>query len=355
MFVVIGVITLLMAELVLRIYNPIYVPIRADLIQLPVNRTFKQVNLNNKDVDRELVNSYNGIGLRGPEFPANPEQFTKIFTVGGSTTACVTLTDGKTWPDLTLKQLRAQLGSHIWLNNAGMDGHSTFGHRILLESHLAKYRPDYFIYLIGINDMGRDDLNEYDSELILQRQSLKNQIIAASEFLSTVQTLYRGYRAYDMGLNHAVDHDLKAIQKIQMKPEVVSGYLREHRERHVPAYASRLRDLVKRTISIGAVPVLVTQPAMLGRGVDPVSGISIDNLEYDIPGLSSGVVWDALEMYNEVTRGIAAEFRVPLVDAARLMPKDSSLYFDWVHYSNLGAEKMADIVAGELRRVIVAR
>ena len=345
---IVGLITVLMGELALRIYNPIYVPIRADQIQLPINRTFKQVNLNNKDVDRERVNSYNSIGLRGPEFPLNANEYTKIFTVGGSTTACVTLTDGKTWPDLVLKQLHQRLGGNIWLNNAGMDGHSTFGHRILLASHLAKYRPNYMV-------SRRDDLNGYDSGLMLQGQSLRNRVIATSELLSTAQTLYRGYRAHDMGLNHAVDHDLKTIQKIQMTAEDTSIYLREHRERHAPAYERRLRDLVERTISYGAVPVLVTQPAMFGRGVDPASGIVFDDLTYDIPGLSSSVVWDALEMYNDVTRGIAAEFRVPIVDAAKEMPKDSSLYFDWIHYSNKGAVKMADIVSGELSRIIATR
>jgi lysophospholipase L1-like esterase len=353
--VLVAAISLALFEVALRVYNPIYLPLRADGIVLPVNRTFVQTNLNNKDVDRKLVNSYNEIGMRGPSYPDQPEKFTKIFTVGGSTTACVTLTDGKTWPDLVLKRLRAQFGANVWLNNAGIDGHSTFGHRILLESHLAKYRPDYVVYLIGINDMGRDDLNEYDAGMTLEGQSLRNRVIAASEFLSTVQALYRAYRAFDMGLNHAVDHDLRKIQSVSLQPTQIEGYLRDQRERYLPAYANRVRALVERTLAVGAVPVLVTQPGMVGRGVDPVSGVTIDNLEYDIPGLSAAVVWDALELYNDVTRSVAAQYRVPLIDAAREMPKDSSLYFDWIHYSNAGAARMSEIVSRELAAVLDAR
>ena len=353
---VICAITLLLCELALRVYNPIYVPIRADGIQLPVNRTFVQTNLNNKDVDREFVTTYNEIGLRGPGFPEKPERYTKIFTVGGSTTACVTLTDGKTWPDLVLKQLQQRFGRDVWLNNAGMDGHSTFGHRILLDSHLAKYQPDFIVYLIGINDMGREDLNDYDSRVTVSGQTFRNRLIAASELLSTAQTLYRGYRAFDLGLNHAVDHDLRQIGSTYVEPEAVDQYLREHRERHVPGYAKRVRALVERTIALGAVPVLVTQPAMMGRGVDPVTGVAIDNLEYDNNrDLSVGVVWDALEIYNDAVRNIAAEYHVPLIDAAREMPKDSGLYFDWIHYSNAGAVRMAEIVSRNLITAIEAR
>lgn len=352
--VVVGVTTFLLGELALRVYNPIYVPVRADQIQLPVNRVFTQTNLNNKDVDRELVNSYNGLGLRGPEYPADPEKHIKIFTVGGSTTACVTLTDGRTWPDQVLKQLRERFGPGIWLNNAGIDGHSTFGHQILLDTHLARYRPDYIIYLVGINDMGREDLNEYDSGLTLNDLSLRNRIVASSELLSTAQALYRSYRAFDMGLNHAVDHDLKHIKAASMAPDAVVAHLREHKDRHAQGFERRMRSLIERTIAIQAVPILVTQPAMMGRGTDPTSGVAIDNLAYE-DGLPSSVVWDALEIYNDVTRRLAAEYRVPLIDAAREMPKDSALYFDWIHYSNPGAERMADIVSRGVAPVLSAR
>ena len=40
----------------------------------------------------------------------------------------------------------------VWLNNAGLDGHSTFGHEILLRSHIIKLKPDMIIFLTGIND-----------------------------------------------------------------------------------------------------------------------------------------------------------------------------------------------------------
>ena len=85
-FLIIAAVTFVLLEIGLRIYNPIYVPLRADQIELPVNRVFKMVNVNNKKVDRELVNTYNAIGLRGPNYPDKPDEYVKIITVGGVVT-----------------------------------------------------------------------------------------------------------------------------------------------------------------------------------------------------------------------------------------------------------------------------
>ena len=91
-------ITALLLELVLRIYNPIYVPLRANQIVLPVNSTFIRKIPNKKKLDQDIVNRYNGLGLRGPDYPTDPEKHIKIITVGGSTTACQGLSDSQTWP-----------------------------------------------------------------------------------------------------------------------------------------------------------------------------------------------------------------------------------------------------------------
>ena len=44
-------------------------------------------------------------------------------------------------------------GAEVWVGNAGLDGHSTWGHRILMEEVISKIRPDALILLVGINDL----------------------------------------------------------------------------------------------------------------------------------------------------------------------------------------------------------
>jgi lysophospholipase L1-like esterase len=300
-------------------------------------------NPNPGKVDATLVNTYNGIGLRGPEYPEQPERFVKVFTVGGSTTACVTLTDGKTWPDHLFRRLQAARPD-VWLNNAGMNGHSTHGHRILLEQHLRKLSPDYLVFLVGVNDVGRSDLNDFDRAMAGQTVSLRNRIVAASELLSTIQVLYRSSRALDLGVNFDFTIDFAKLPRQPMEPGARERELERHQREFLPAYRERIDDLVLRSREIGAEPVLLTQPALLGDAVDPTTGVELGPLRFS-DSSSSSVQWAVLELYNDVLRDVARARGVALVDLAREMPKDSAYYTDWIHFSNAGAEKVGEIVA----------
>jgi hypothetical protein len=51
------------------------------------------------------------------------------------------------------------------------------------------------------------------------------------------------------------------------------------------------------------------------------------------------------ELYNDVTRQTARARGIVLVDAARELPKDSRLFYDFMHFTNEGAAKLGDLVA----------
>jgi hypothetical protein len=48
-------------------------------------------------------------------------------------------------------------------------------------------------------------------------------------------------------------------------------------------------------------------------------------------------------MYNEVTRTVGAQQGVLVVDVARALPKSSRLFYDFVHFTNAGAEGVARV------------
>lgn len=52
-----------------------------------------------------------------------------IISVGGSTTECFYISDDKTWTHILGMKLKSVF-TRVWINNAGLDGHSTFGHII---------------------------------------------------------------------------------------------------------------------------------------------------------------------------------------------------------------------------------
>ena len=171
-FYLVAVIVLLL-EMVLRIYHPFPNRIKNGRIYLTANRTFYQSNLSVKipGLDSEIKTHFNSLGFRGPEKLSDYDSSISIIAIGGSTTFCLYLTEGKTWPDLLAKTLGSEFDK-VWLNNAGINGHSTFGHQILLEDHIIPLKPKLVIFMIGINDLGRDRLK--DENAMLKDSSSKN-------------------------------------------------------------------------------------------------------------------------------------------------------------------------------------
>ena len=71
--------------------------------------------------------------------PKDPS-FVKAIVVGGSTTECFFVTENKAWPQVFQQETRRN-NPKFWVNNAGLNGHSTFGHLILLKDIIVKQKP----------------------------------------------------------------------------------------------------------------------------------------------------------------------------------------------------------------------
>jgi lysophospholipase L1-like esterase len=345
------ILALLVLEIGLRLYNPIHVPLRANDIVLPAHSRFQFKNDSNLEkVDAVVSNTYNSLGFRGAEPPKDFADHVTVLTIGGSTTACDGLTDGKTWPDLVAAKLSGVVPK-LWLNNAGLDGHSTFGHLVLLKQVVAKLKPDYVLYLIGVNDVGRADLNHWDQGLATDDASLSSAIIKHSELLSTIQVFARTFRAIDLGVFQRKDVELSKLRHVPIDEPAIAAKLAEHDTKYLPGYRARVQRLVAETRKAGIEPVLVTQPALYGDVVDPTTGVAIGDLDFVEQG-NAAQQWRILEAYNDVLRAVAAEQRVIVIELARELPKDSQYFTDWIHYSRAGAERVAAIVAEGLRPVL---
>src|SRR4051812_45338107 len=138
----------LLLELALRIYNPFNFRIKGDKILLQANKEFIIHNNTIPVIDSSIVHRKNNLGMRGPDKPDSFQKYLSIITVGGSTTECGYITEGKTWSDLLAKKLMKNY-SLLWLNNAGLAGHSTFGHSILVHDYLIKLKPKVILFLVG--------------------------------------------------------------------------------------------------------------------------------------------------------------------------------------------------------------
>jgi lysophospholipase L1-like esterase len=351
------ILSVVLLEVLLRLYNPFDQRIRLGLLRLPTNVHYTIPMPAAYGLDEVVVHTRNNIGFRGPDLPPSRDWSLRILTVGGSTTECFLLSDDKTWPALLDRDLQRHFAP-LWLNNAGLDGHSTFGHMLLIRNLDERIQPDLVLFLVGVNDVGRADANSYDltgtpglhfgsvSDFI---KSLGNY----SEVMSLVLNIRRALMAWHLQIRHdphaLSDRDLSAAR---LAPDQSARILADQAG-PAAAYAVRLAKLVSLTRERRIAPVLVTQPALFGDAVDPTTHLDLSHFAFQ--GMDGVTAWDVLELYNEVTRRVAAEAGVPVIDLAREMPKDSIYFYDGLHFTNAGARAVSEIISRSLCPIVAAR
>jgi len=342
-----AVIALLLLEALLRIHNPLPFRLRGDEIVLPAGLRY-QYAIANPGAKLEPVarGHYNRLGFRGPDPPADFGARLSIVAVGGSTTAGTLLSDGKTWPDEMARVLAA---SHpdIWVNNAGFEGHSTYGHLVLLRSVLTKLRPSMILVLAGINDVGMEPAGPGDEfELWNAGSWLWPRLARHSEVVNAALNLRRARAAARLQLSFDQPVDFAAPGHFTMTEEEIASALAQF-DRFLEGYGTRLTTLALEARAAGIDPVFVTQPMLVGDAIDPATGVDLATFpsSRDRNGRAD---WRLMERFNDVMRRTAAGHGVVLVDLARLLPKDSRHYYDTIHFSLDGARRVGEIVAAEL-------
>lgn len=354
---------LIIMEIILRIYHPFPFRVKANKIVLPANQAYHFVNNQIDKLDRMITHRKNALGFRGEPVPDNFDKYLSIITVGGSTTECFYLNDGKTWPDI-LNNLLKHRFSPLWLNNAGLDGHSTFGHLVLLQDYLINIKPKVVLFLVGANDVGREDMSDFDKARIPSAGAIATGMPAHrswwrsmkdhSEVYAIINNLRRYALARKMGLNHR-EVKLKEVERIDQVDEQMEENIKNlHKQRYLTPLATRLMTLVRLARENGIEPVLITQPALYGNEIDEITKVDLAKIKV-IDNINGKLQWDILEYYNDVTRRVGSMEHVPVIDLAKKMPKNSKYYYDFYHFTNEGAEKAAEIIDHDLSPWLAAK
>lgn len=358
------ILALSLVEVTLRFYNPLGFRLKGDKIVLPVNKKEIIHHEKGSKLDRLVVVHRNSLGFRGPDPPADLPQWLSLITVGGSTTECLDLADNRTWPAVLGTKLEKDF-QRVWLNNAGLSGHSSFGHLVLMEDFIIRLQPKVVLFLIGINDLGLNDPNRNDQGLergLTRRsfQSLERFLASLSGHSEVASVLLNLKRYYFPKVTLRLPHpeldkvDLRFLPTLELRPEVRQA----QKEAYLAEFALPLEERIGKLIAVsrenGIVPVLLTQPSLNGYGTDPATGVNLSTVKI-MDGIDGGLAWELLEVNNDITRRVGTREQVLVVDLAKELPKDSRYFYDLMHFLNAGAEKVADIVHLRLTPLLAAR
>ena len=342
-------VALVLCEIVLRIYNPFTNFTKQGKLVLPANQQTVFDNQWIKQLDTKISYSRNALGFRGPMPTDSIQKLNSIITVGGSTTECRYLSDSTTWPFILGEKLKDSI-PNLWVNNAGIDGHSTFGHLLLMKEYISKLKPKYVLLLTGVNDVETEKPESFDvaNDNRLQYGSAKQFVKSLLQKTAIGTTFYQFYAirsAYKKGLIHK-EVDFKQLRDTTYTP----AYIKEtiaNQKKYVTGYQARLQEIINICKANNIQPLLLTQPSLYGSFIDSTTGIKMDLKFHESNPTKNNLLQEqVLEEYNNIVRSFSTQATV--IDLAKLMPKNTAYYYDFIHFNKAGAAKVAEILGKEI-------
>lgn len=327
-------------EITIRIISPpsIFHPA---LPLRPKNKMQLYVNL--KGLSPVAIHSTNKWGLRGDEPPSDWENYYTIITVGGSSTQCFYLDDHKTWPYLLQEKLKKKYPK-VWVGNGGLDGQTTRAHIIFMQYVIAKVKPKAIIFLTGLNDLllsFNEDNRLYG--LLFERAHWKYWIFAHSRL---IQVLYIWKKII---FNHVTV--VKEIGHGNYKPKLLIK-----KEDHLPTdlttllpsleeYHQNIRKIIEMARLLNVRIIFLNQPMLFD---DTPYWRQVEGQFYWLNNkyiLSAATYWKLLEIFNKELLETCFLENVEYIDLASLIPHNELYFYDSVHFTEKGAELVAQKIA----------
>jgi lysophospholipase L1-like esterase len=309
----------------------------------------------------------NSQGIRGDD-PA-PQDTYRILALGGSTTECGYLDQAKTWPSLlqrTLNESSRRL--RVWVGNAGLSATTTRHHVIALQClPLRELRIDTVILLVGINDFATrlSQDKQYDPAFMDKPEAkydLVTQTFPGGHPSLPEDPFYRTTALFQL---------LRSAKRLMSRGNIVDEAgkfyiaVREHRRNAskildelpdlssaLAEYARNINRIIDITQEKSLRVILLTQPTMwrpdLPKNLDALlwfGGVGDFFNTNGTPYYSVASLETGIGAYNRTLLRICRERRVECLDLAPMLEKDTTVFYDDVHFNESGARKVAQALS----------
>jgi hypothetical protein len=307
----------------------------------------------------------NSLGLRSDEPPPDRQQ--TIYVFGGSTAIDVYLDQKRSWVYQVQTKLNAAPGEpKTWVGNLARSSLSTISNLLIFQylmPHLPK--PDLFVNLVGVNDLQLALKSSYLKDMSMDRHmSFTFSEMPSQDFWSSfaVVRFYKRIKDWrikaNMGVTQTYGGDgFTAWRKCRAEapPDNLVDELPDLSEA-LEQYRHNLHELVRQGNTYGATTIFLTQPTvwsdhigpaelsqLLAGGIGPNNVWCVDHRYYSPRALAEGMA-----MFNRTLLDVCRELDLFCVDLASEVPKEAKYYFDDMHYSDAGADRVSDVVSRKI-------
>ena len=308
----------------------------------------------------------NSLGIRGDEF--SERQHYRILAIGGSTTECVYLDQGKAWPHLIQKRLSEFTGLNIWVGNVGVSGHNTRDHIVYMKYLPQQYpRVDAVMILVGVNDLSISISHPDYRPDLLQSPGGEGEVVRKAFYMRPSRFEKWWYRrlalwnlwgtvqrAYFSGPRQDRRGNIQKTRRDHRKDAMIVDQLPDLQP-GLAEFRRNLNTLVDLAAANSVRLIFLTQPSIWREGLPAwEAGFLIMGkvAHPQTPGkteyYSVKVLADAMARYNQVTLEVCRIRGVECIDLAAMLPKDLTVFYDDVHFNDRGSRMVAEIVSDRL-------
>ncbi len=275
-----------------------------------------------------------------------------VLALGGSTTECGLLAEGKRWPDLLARPA----------HNFGVSGNFSLDSYHNLRFLVETGRPafDTVLLMHGVNDLGRFLARGLEDFERWAPRPITNVLVEADAVNQRLLSLLRVRDSALLSFIRYQSNNLKGrsfYRSLQLQraaqeplPELGAEAFEALRQRLdselLPARRQVYRDLALLSRAANLRLLVLTQPHAYAPGYRPAGPDLRLFPVYRGQRLSPAQASTVMDQINGQTRTLAAELGLELVDVDRCFAEGDSgpWFYDSVHYTPAGAERFAACV-----------
>jgi hypothetical protein len=285
-------------------------------------------------------------GLRGPYRDIGAID---ILTLGGSTTNQLYVDDAKTW-QAVMRQGFEAAGKPRTIVNAAVDGQSTRGHIAVFERWfplIDGLKARYILVYAAINDLAVDAQEKYDD---MRSPNPARRFATAVKNKSAVYDFYKTVRGMLAAMNAQVVHGAQTRNGLtweKWQPADARLTAPAGTAERLAAYAERLRKFDEKIRDFGAKAIFVTQPIASYRLKDGWLWLPVGETRQSAEN-------NTLEIFafNRVTLDVCRDIGAVCIDLASDLEFVDADFYDWVHYTDVGAHKVGEYLYRALKEIL---
>lgn len=243
-----------------------------------------------------------------------------IFFLGGSTTECEYVDEPYRFPYLTGRILEEKTGKTINSYNVGKSGNNSIHSINSLLNKIAPLHPDIVVRMETINDLST---LLYEATYWNRNHSRSN--LGCFDKNSAATRNFRNEWATSPYRDMILDE--------------------EHQKQIKEEYRKVLTLFVVITKAVGATPVLMTQTNRIEN--DPEFAVKSGDKKFN------QTYRKLYSEFQEITRQVAKENNIMLIDLSREIKGSEEYLYDSVHLNNEGSKVVSEFIADKLQKTVV--